>query len=67
MNAEEMQVFTRMVGSRYNTGRREVKLSTDRFPNRIENKKYLTHLIESLVTEAQALNAFRGEHEGADK
>ena len=52
-----------MIGPRFNTGRREVKLTTDRFPNRIENKKYLINLMDNLVQEAKNLNAIRDQYE----
>ncbi len=52
-----------MVGPRFNIGKREVKLVTRRFPNRIENKKYVTLLLEQLVAEAKRLNATRFEYE----
>jgi hypothetical protein len=44
-----------MVGSRYNVGKREIKLTADRFPNRIENKRYLSVILEKLVAEAKTL------------
>ena len=51
LSEDERHIFIRMVGLRYNVGKREVRLTTDRFPNRIENKRYLTYLIECLVAE----------------
>jgi hypothetical protein len=44
-----------MVGSRYNQGKREVRLTADRFPNRIENKRYLVVLLENLISETKKL------------
>jgi hypothetical protein len=44
-----------MVGPRYNRSKKEVKLTTTRFPNRIENKKYLIYLLEDLIREAKNL------------
>ena len=38
-----------MVGTRYNVGKKEIKLTCERFPNRIENKRYLVLLLENLV------------------
>ena len=44
-----------MVGKRYNVGKRELKLTAERFPNRIENKRYLILLLESLISETKQL------------
>ena len=44
-----------MVGPRYNTGKKEVRLTSDRFSNRVENKKYLTNLLEKLIAESKLL------------
>lgn len=51
----EKEVFIEMVGPRYNTGKKEVRLTSDRFSNRVENKKYLTNLLEKLIAESKAL------------
>lgn len=53
--AEEEAIFKEMVGKRYNQGRKEVKLTCNSFPNRIENKRYLVTLLENLVAEARRL------------
>ena len=42
----EIEVFIALVGPRYNQGRKEARLTCDRFPNRIENKRYLTIILE---------------------
>jgi len=55
LTKDEEAIFLEMVGKRYNQGRKEVKLTADRFPNRIENKRYLIVLLENLVTEAKVL------------
>ena len=44
-----------MVGTRYNVGKKEIKLTCERFPNRIENKRYLVLLLENLVSECKRL------------
>lgn len=56
LNKEQQQIFIRMVGSRYNVGNRQVKLTADRFPNRIENKRYLVMLLEDLVHQTKNLH-----------
>ena len=57
LNDEERKIFLRMVGPRYNQGRREVKLTCKRFPNRIENKRFLVLTLEKLLAEARRLSA----------
>jgi hypothetical protein len=57
LNEEELKIFLRMVGPRYNQGRQELKLTCKRFPNRIENKRFLVLTLENLVAEAKNLSA----------
>ncbi len=51
-----------MVGSRYNVGKKEIKLTCERFPNRIENKRYLVLLLENLVGECKKLYAMSDKY-----
>ena len=51
-----------MVGSRYNVGKKEIKLTCERFPNRIENKRYLVLLLENLVSECKKLYAMSDKY-----
>ena len=44
-----------MVGSRFNPGKREVRITCDRFPNRIENKKYAIIQLERLIVESKRI------------
>jgi hypothetical protein len=60
LTADEEGIMLEMVGKRYNQGRKEVKLTSNRFPNRIENKRYLVVLIENLVEEARRLGKEQG-------
>lgn len=48
-----------MIGPRYNVGNQEITLITDRFPNRIENKRYLGYLLENLLLECKNLLQFK--------
>ena len=57
LNDSERRIFVRMVGPRYQQGAHEVKLVCDRFPNRLENKKYLIYLLENLLLETRRLYA----------
>ena len=63
----EEYILIRMVAKRYNTGRREIRLTTERFPNRIENKRYLIYLLENLVAEAKKLAVIQQEMLAADE
>lgn len=42
-----------IVHNRYNTGRQELTLTTQRFLSRAHNKQYLVYLLENLVAEAK--------------
>lgn len=57
LSDEEVKIFLRMVGPRYNQGRKEVKLTCKRFSNRIENKRFLVLTLENLLAEARNLSA----------
>jgi hypothetical protein len=50
------RIFIELVGPRFNTGSKKVKLICDQFQNRIENKRYLIVLIENLKIEAIRLS-----------
>ena len=50
-----------MLAKRFNVGNREITLISERFPNRIENKRYLSYLIENLVREAKNLAIIQRE------
>lgn len=63
LSAEEQQVFIQMVGPRYDANKKVLKLTANKFQNRIENKKYLTLLLEQLLAEAKELNKQRGQYE----
>ncbi|CAM9346690.1 unnamed protein product [Choristocarpus tenellus] len=46
-----------LVGPRYNPSKDELRLISERFPNRIDNKRYLVTLLEKLVLEARKVDA----------
>ena len=54
---EEKKIFCHMVGPRFLSGSREVRLITSKFTNRIENKRYLIYLLENLISESKVLYA----------
>ena len=55
LSSRETKILIELVGQRFNTGKRQIKLVTERFPNRIENKKYLIFQLETLVNETREL------------
>jgi hypothetical protein len=61
----QLPVFLHMVGQRYNVGNRTVKLTSDRFPNRIENKRYLVVVLENLLRETRRLDEMSDEEKMA--
>ncbi|CAN0097339.1 unnamed protein product [Scytosiphon promiscuus] len=52
--AEESRLI-QIVGPRYLERRQVLRLVSDRFPNRIDNKRYLVHLLENILVEARNL------------
>jgi hypothetical protein len=58
---DEKKVFKYLVGSRFNSATKIVKLTSAKFPNRIENKRHLIFLLENLVQEARRLNSNKAE------
>lgn len=61
MTEDEEFILIRMLAKRFNIGRRDITLISERFPNRIENKRYLVYLIENLVREAKKLAVIQKE------
>ena len=55
LTAEEIPVFRRMAGLKYDPSTQKLKLTTTRFPNRIENKEYLTYELETLLAATREL------------
>jgi len=45
--------FLTFLCHRYDKQARQLKLVSNRFPNRIENKRYLVYLLENLLAEAR--------------
>lgn len=55
LTPNESAILIEMLGSRYNVGNQEIKLTASRFNNRLENKKYLTFLLENLLLESKRI------------
>jgi len=65
LSDSQLPMFLHMVGQRYNVGNRTVKLTSDRFPNRIENKRYLVVVLENLLRETRRLDEMSDEEKMA--
>lgn len=63
LSPEETKIFIEMVGPRYNVGKREVRLISDRFPNRLENRKYVVLLLENLLLETKRIFSIASEYQ----
>ena len=53
------KIFQEMIGPRFKTNADGgvVTLTCDRFPNRIENKRYVIYILESLLAESRRIYA----------
>lgn len=57
LSKEELAVFIEMVGPRFNQGKGTVRFTSERFANRIENKKHLIFQLERLLLESRRISA----------
>ena len=51
----EKEILLQIVGSRYNPAKNQLKLSSEKFGSRIENKRYLVGMIEKIVSNSREL------------
>ena len=63
LTSEELPVFLRLVGTRYDGPKQKVRLVVKRFANRIENKRFSVLLLERLLAEARRLTKEGLEYE----
>jgi hypothetical protein len=54
-NELEKEIFLEIVGSRFDPKKGDLKLSSEKFASRIENKRYLVDMIERIVSNARKL------------
>lgn len=54
-NKVERDMLLQLVGNRYHEKTNRLMLTSDKFPSRIENKRYLVELLDRLVIGAQKL------------
>ena len=54
-NETEREMLLQLVGNRYHKRTNRLMLTSDKFPNRIENKRYLVDLFDRLVIAAKRL------------
>lgn len=55
LNATEKHKFLLLSGSRYNVNTEELVMSSERFPHRKQNKKYLLDVLNKLIIEAKVI------------
>ncbi len=67
LSKQELDIFRALVGERYNNGKRELRLVARRFPNKIENKRYLIYQLERLLEEARKISKAKDEEDKHNK
>jgi small subunit ribosomal protein S35 len=58
LSEEQHQTFLKLVGTRYNPDTDIIKMSTEKFDSRAQNKRYLGDLVKSLINEAKNGDTF---------
>jgi small subunit ribosomal protein S35 len=59
LTEEQRQTFLKLVGPRYNPDTDIVRMSTEKFTTRAQNKRYLGDLVQSLIKEAKEGDSFK--------
>jgi hypothetical protein len=55
LEEDELNIFCKLLGTRYDSPQRMLKISANRFPERLENKKFLILQLEQLIEEAKRI------------
>lgn len=63
LNDFEKRILMEIVGSRYNETKKELKMTSNQFGSRIENKRHLTSMLDRVVFAARKLAAAAGTAE----
>jgi small subunit ribosomal protein S35 len=58
LTEDQRQTFLRLVGPRYNPDTDIVRMSTEKYTTRAQNKRYLGDLVQSLIKEAKEGDSF---------
>lgn len=58
LTEEQRQTFLKLVGPRYNPDTDIVKMSTEKYTTRAQNKRYLADLVNKLIKEAKEGDSF---------
>eukprot|EP00904_Undaria_pinnatifida_P011682 jgi/Undpi1/7644/HiC_scaffold_23.g10117.m1 len=53
LSPKEEERLIQLVGPRYKSKGQMLQLVSDRFPNRIDNKRFLVNLLENILVEAR--------------
>ena len=51
----EEDILISIVGRRFNQNKKEIKIISNRFPNRLENKRYAILQLDKLIFEAKKI------------
>ena len=57
LDATEMEILREIVGNRLNDERRELRLTSNQFGSRIENKRHLVSMLDRIVLSCQRMGA----------
>jgi len=58
LTEEQRLTFLKLVGTRYNPSTDVIRMSTEKFPTRAQNKRYLGDLVDTLIAEAKQGESF---------
>ncbi len=58
LTEEQRLTFLKLVGTRYNPSTDIIRMSTEKFPTRAQNKRYLGDLVDTLIAEAKQGESF---------
>lgn len=58
LTEEQRQTFIKLTGSRYNPDTDVVRMSSEKYPARAQNKRYLGDLVNTLIKEAREGDSF---------
>ena len=67
LNKQEMEILREIVGKRLNDERRELRLSSNMFGSRIENKRHVVSMLDRILVSCQRMGKTLENHESTNK
>ena len=68
LTAQEKEILREIVGSRLNDERKELRLSSNVFASRIENKRHVVSMLDRILVSCQRMGkTLEQESNGSDK